>query len=210
MTPGQARDLRSEKGMNRQLQAVTDLLALRSGLADMFAAGLPVGTYLKYVPAWTAMTMSYPQGWSGLVNGEDAYPVSTLDHLRTLAGWFQAAGPSPSADAQGELRDFLIDVLALLEDDATISAELKVYLGRLVREMQNALDDEEVFDRFDFDEAGRRLWTALFAAAAQSQDEEKEAAWRGMANKLWWPTAAGVLGSAPSIITGVLSASGHS
>jgi hypothetical protein len=209
VTVGVARDLKSPAGMEELLQAVTDLRAVRTGIDELEAAGLPVGTYRRYVRGWTTMVLSYPVGWQSNVASEEAYPTSTLDHLQTLAGWFATTRPLPSAESQDELRTFLIDVQSLLESDDTVSAELKVYLGRLIREMQNALDDEQLLERFDFDEAGRRLWTALFAAAAQTSDETKKSAWTDLANKLWWPTAAGALGSAPSIIAGVLSATGH-
>lgn len=195
--------------MDRQLRAVTDLLALRQGLDELADAGLPVRTYEKYMDQWTNMVMSYPEGWKNTLDANSAYPESTLDHLHTLAGWFATTRPVPSQKSQQELRTFLLEVQALLESDGTISAELKVYLGRLIREMENALDDEELLERFDFDDAGRRLWTALFAASAQTTDDKKKSAWTDLAGKLWWPTAAGVLGSAPSIIAGVLSAGGQ-
>lgn len=207
--PRASRELDDKEGMERQLRAVTDLLALRRGLDELSDAGLPVRTYQKYVQSWTQMVLSYPEGWKNSIDVDSAYPESTLDHLHTLAGWFATARPMPTRQSQDELRSFLLDVQALLESDDTISGELKVYLGRLIREMENALDDEQLLERFDFDEAGRRLWTALFAASAQTTDDEKKSAWTDLANKLWWPTTAGALASAPSIIAGVLTASGH-
>ena len=209
VTVGAARGLNGHVGMGALEQAVADLAAVRSGIDELEAAGLPVGTYRKYVRGWSVMVFSYPEGWQSILSSEGAYPSSTLDHLQTLAGWFATTRPRPSAESQDELRTFLIDVQSLLESDDTVSAQLKVYLGRLIREMQNALDDEQLLERFDFDEAGRRLWTALFAAAAQTADDEKKSAWTDLANKLWWPTVAGALGSAPSIIAGVLSATGQ-
>lgn len=206
---GKARDLASGAGMRALMRAVADVEAVRSGIDELEAAGLPVSTYRKYVRGWTSMVLSYPVGWESNVSAEAAYPSSTLDHLQTLAGWFETTRPQPNASSQDELRTFLEEILALLEEDDTISNQLKVYLGRLIREMQNALDDEQLLKRFDFSEAGQRLWTALFAAAAQTSDPQKKSAWTDFANKLWWPTAAGALGSAPSIIAGVLSAAGH-
>lgn len=208
-TVGTARELDDDNGMERQLRAVSDLLAVRRGIDELEADGLPVATYRKYISSWTNMVMSYPEGWSAPVSHVNAYPASILDHLNTLAGWFATRRPMPSDKSQAELRDFLDEVQDLLEDDDSISAELRVYLGRLIREMHDALDDEEVLERFDFDEAGRRLWTALFAASAQTTDDEKRSRWQDMAGKLWWPTAAGALGSVPSIIAGVLTATGH-
>ncbi|MFJ3385610.1 MULTISPECIES: hypothetical protein [unclassified Curtobacterium] len=209
VTVGDARGLGTAGGMDKQLQAVTDLLAIRNGIDDLETAGLPVSTYRKYVNDWASMVLSYPTGWSNNVSVANVYPSSTLDHLHTLAGWFATTRPLPSEQSQSELRMFLQDVQSLLESDDTITAQLKVYLGRLVREMQNALEDEEVLKRFDFEEAGKRLWTALFAASAQTTDDGKRSAWTDLANKLWWPATAGVLASSPSIIAGVLTATGH-
>ncbi|MCY1696454.1 hypothetical protein [Curtobacterium sp. SL109] len=206
---GKARGLATSGGMHQQMRAVIDLVAIREGINELEAAGLPVATYRKYEQGWAKMVMSFPEGWGQNVDAEATYPMSTLDHLHTLAGWFATTRPLPSKRSQGELKAFLLDVQKLLEADDSISGELKAYLNRLIREMQNALDDAVLLKRFDFDEAGRRLWTGLFAASAQTQDEEKKSAWTDLANKLWWPTAAGVLGSAPSIISGVLTATAH-
>lgn len=205
---GTVRALNDSEGMAQQLQAVADVIAVRESLREMVKAGLPVDTYEKYLPDWERMVVGYPVGWVNQLKPDEAFPAAILDHLHTLAGWFATTHPTPSDSALSELRTFLADVLSLLEDDDTITAELKVYLGRLVREMQNAIDDDSLLQRFDLDEAGRRLWTALFAASAQTGSEERQRAWTKLADKLWWPSAAGIISSTPSIIAGVITASG--
>lgn len=205
-----ARALDTENGMEEQLQAAIDLAAVKAGIDQLEIDGYPVATYRKYIRLWSDMVFSYPEGWMSGIDPDAAYPVAILDHLHTLVGWFSAARRTPSEQGQRELRSFLGDVQQLLDEDQTISPQLHQYLSQLIGEMLNALDDEQLLGRFDFNDAGRRLWTALFAASAQSEDPEKKTLWADLGNKLWWPTAAGVLGSAPSIITGVLTATGHS
>ena len=207
--PRDARHLQDDAGMDVQLQAVQDLIALRRGLDELEAKGRRISVYRKYLRAWTDMVMSYPEGWTNAVNPDLAFPSSTLDHLYSLASWFEQDARVPNEESQDELREFLGDVEGLIEGDETISWDLKNYLYRLVREMQNALADEQVFKRFDFEDAGRRLWTALHTASNMSGNEQTKKQWRDFADKLWWPTVAGALGSAPSIIAGVLTAGGH-
>lgn len=207
--PRDARNLEDDAGMDVQLQAVQDLIALRRGLDELEAKGRRISVYRKYLRPWTDMVMSYPGGWTKAVNPDEAYPSSTLDHLYSLASWFEQDARVPNEKSQKELREFLQDVTDLIEGDETISRDLKDYLYRLVREMQNALADEQVFMRFDFEEAGRRLGTALHTASNMSGTEQTRRQWRDFADRLWWPTAAGALGSVPSIIAGVLTASGR-
>jgi hypothetical protein len=207
--PSHARNLDDDASMDVQLQAVQDLIALRRGLDELEAKGRRISVYRKYLRPWTDMVLSYPEGWTNAVNPDMAYPSSTLDHLYSLASWFEQDARVPDDESQDELREFLQNVTDLIEGDETISLDLKDYLYRLVREMQNALADEQVFKRFDFEDAGRRLWTALHTASNMSGDEQTKKQWRDFADKLWWPTVAGTLGSAPSIIAGVLTAGGH-
>jgi hypothetical protein len=207
--PKDARGLEEAAGMDAQLQAAGDLLALRRGLDELEAKGRPVSVYRKYLREWTDMVMAYPDGWETAVNPDTTYPSSTLDHLFSLAGWFEQDARLPNEESQQELREFLGNVEGLIEGDETISWDLKNYLYRLVHEMQTALRDEQVFKRFDFEDAGRRLWTALHTASNMSGTEQTKKQWRDFADRLWWPTVAGALGSAPSIIAGVLTAGGH-
>ncbi|MFJ7289868.1 hypothetical protein ACIQUC_16265 [Curtobacterium sp. NPDC098951] len=205
-TQRDARDIESDDGLERQVLALQDLLALRMGIDELERKGRRVAVYRRYLREWTELVLAYPDGWTNGVNPDLFFPESTLDHLESLAGWFEQDALIPDEKSQMELTDFLRQVEDLIEQDATLGQQVKDYLHKLVREMQAALADEKVFDRFDFVEAGQRLAAALHLAANLSTDDEARKTWRGWAQNLWFPTAASALGSMPAIIVGVLTA----
>ena len=65
-------------------------------------------------------------------------------------------------------------------------------------EIRNAVEDESRLQMFDLREALERLWVAFYGAAAQSKD--KSGKWTNLAERLWFPAAAGVLGALPSTV----------
>lgn len=203
------RALEDPDGIEAHLRAIRDVEDIRIGLDSLDEAGIPVAMYRKYLPWWRRMAMNYPTNWGSAGNPEELYPSAIMDHLEGLASWFAVTRP-PLKEAEREsLRNVLLEATALLEQDESVSDLLRTYLGRLIREMQNALDDEQLAQRFDFDEAGRRLWVALFGASAQSTDEAHKDKWSDLARNLWWPSAAGALGSLPGLALAVATASGH-
>lgn len=98
-------------------------------------------------------------------------------------------------------------VLSLIAEDDSITTDLAAYLSRLVREMDAALEDDELPAGFDTADAIRRLWVGLHAAAGQSKDDGTRSKWRGMADRIWVSASGGALASVPTIVMGALGMS---
>ncbi len=149
------------------------------------------------------MVLSYPAGWKTNEGAEDAIPSAPLDQLETLADWFGDRRPTLTQAGAEQLRRAISDTKEALEQDETLSTTLRLYIGRLLREIEAALDDERLSDRFDYEDAGQGLWVSLFAAAAQSTDEAAQSRWTTIARELFWPATAAMLGSAPQTILSI-------
>lgn len=207
---GITRALDTSEGMEQQVWAMEDLSALVRGLDDLERRGVPVRVYRRYVKSWTQMVIAYPQGWTNGQSGDQAFPSSSLDQLDTLADWFEDRRPSMTRAGEEKLGTSLSDAQALLDEDDTLSDMLRLYIGDLLREIRAALDSETLGGRFDFEDAARRLWVALFAASAQSTHSDARSKWSNLAQNFFWPAAASMIGSAPQTILAITSATGHS
>ena len=96
-----------------------------------------------------------------------------------------------SLESKNHIRATLDDVVKLLLEDDSLSSELRYYLTKLVREMQTALDDEEVGANFDFMGAAERLWVAMQAAGGQST--KKKSGWFTVAKNFLVPLSVGLM-----------------
>jgi len=192
-----ARGLEEVAGLDMQRRAMALFLESVDKLDDLEAVGVKVGVYRRYIPAWTRMLMSYPLPWYQQVNQADAFPSAAMDQLEALGGWFDIYRPRLRPGAEETLQAIVSDTETLLRDDSSLSNELKLYLARLLREIQAALDDAILGSSFDYAAATERLWVALFAAAAQSDSTEKSSKWTDLAHRFAIPTTVGLLTSLP-------------
>jgi hypothetical protein len=187
------------------LTAMGQLLQIQAILADMEGEGAVVAPFRKYLPRWTIMLVNYPHTWQAQnTSSEEAFPPGSLDMLQTLGSFIDLRQPQLREGAGDDLRDVARSVLGLIADDDTITPELAAYLSRLAREMDAALEDGDLASGFDVDEAMRRLWVALHAAAGQSTDDGNRSKWRGVADRIFISAGGSALGSAPTIVLGAL------
>jgi hypothetical protein len=205
-----SRQLDSEEGFAKQRDAMGHLLDVVEGLSRLEDQGLPVSIYRKYVAAWTSMTMNCDRHWNSAMSRETAFPQNEMDHLETLRGWFAVGAPRVRSGTDAELRVLLSDVGALLDDDASISDELRLYIRRLVADVQASLDDEKLGSGFDLGDAAERLWVALFAAAGQTSDPDKKGRWSNLATTIWQPSIVGLVSSLPGAVATAMGAIGGS
>ena len=99
--------------------------------------------------------------------------------------------------------DVLPDVEELLTDSEDLPGPLQHYIRTLAREVQAALDDQELGDGFDFQGALTRLWMALGAAAGHASTPEKQSAWRAAAQNIFINATGAALGGMPSMLTAI-------
>jgi hypothetical protein len=203
-----SRGLNDDIGLADQRRGMGYLLGTVDGMERLDDQGLPVRVYRKYVAVWTQMLMAYPHSWTNNIGQDEAFPPNAMDHLETLSGWFAVSGPRLREDADGELRSITSQARELLHDDTSLSSELRLYLVRLLAEIDSALDDETIGSSFDFSVAAERLWVALFAASAQSEKPEKKSQWSNLAQHIWAPTAVGLISALPGAVTSLAAGSG--
>ncbi|MGN7222923.1 hypothetical protein ACTHQN_08670 [Curtobacterium flaccumfaciens] len=153
--------------------------------------GLDVTASLDYLPRWGEMAAGVGVAWSSAVGREEAFPADAMAQLRMLATLIEATGAQAAPANRDLLADVVAEAIALLEEDDSITGELRWYLVKLVREIRDALEDDRIGGGFNFADAAERLWVAMHAAAAQSG--EKPSAWSTGAAKLLPPAVSGVL-----------------
>lgn len=197
---GSVRELRTPEGLDAQFAALEDLHLVEVGLDELQERGVRVAVYRRYINAWRRMVISFPHGWEPNVGRDDVYGRAALDQLDTLADWFDDRRPSPTIEQKASLNSITSDAQTILDADASLSPGLRSYIGKLLREIRNALDDELLDERFDYEAAAQRLWVALIAAADQSTDPKQKPKWKDTMTRFVWDASASALGSAPSIL----------
>lgn len=178
--------------------AMAALLQIRRDLNDLRDAGADVDHYETYVTAWLQMFVNYPNNWQHPTSGGLSFPKSDLDHLAGLATLLDMT-PRRELPAGGQdlLRKTIADAKALLIEDTSLSSQLQIYLVRLIREIERALEDDLMGQDFDYVEKAESLWVALQAAAGQSRGRKGK--WKTAASRLLIPAASGVLAHAAEL-----------
>jgi hypothetical protein len=197
---GSTRLLNTDEGMQRQIDALDDLREIEAKLDVLEAEGVRVVVSRRYVPVWRRMTLGYPNGWSSQADPADVYNESAIDQLETLADRLDERLPDLTDVEKTKLQGIVGDALELLHADETLSKPLKLYLGRLIGEIQNAMLDEKYGERFDYPAAARRLWVTLMAAAQDSTDEKQKPKWRDTTKRFMWDASVSAIGNAPGLL----------
>ncbi len=196
---GGVRELDDDDGMVRQLDALDDLRQVEELLDTLEEQGVRVGVSRRYLGAWRQMVLGYPQGWTYQADPNEVYPDAEMDQLETLADRIDERLPDLTDAQKASLKDIVSEAFELMHADETLSDSLKLYLGRIIGEIQNALLDEEYGQRFDYREAAQRLWVTLMAATEQSTDEERKPRWREATKRFLWDASVSAIGNAPSV-----------
>lgn len=197
---GATRKIETLEGLQIQLDALADLRELEEKLDILERSGVRVAVARRYIWPWRQMVLGYPEGWMSQADPDEVYPLPAIDQLETLADRLDERLPELSPTEKSKLASIVADAFELLDADETLSQPLKLYLARVLGEIKNALVDEKYGERFDYQEAARRLWVTLMAAAQESSDETQKPRWRDNAARFAWDVSANALGSAPSVL----------
>jgi hypothetical protein len=167
---------------------LSDLIRTIDGISDL---GMNVSAAKSYYSVWGRMIASVDVSWSNGNGADQAFPQDALSQLQSVSTIIELAGSQVTPTNLELLNQVITQAIELLKDDESLSDELRSYLVKLIREIRNALEDDEVGGGFNFAEAAERLWVAMHAASSQSTS--KSNAWKTAALKLLPPTASGVL-----------------
>lgn len=175
----------------RHVRAWSYLGDISQTIDGLSALNIDMGASKTYLPQWGKMAASVDVSWSNATGASSAFPSDALSQLQSLATIIDLAGAQIQPANLDLLSNVVEQVIDLLGSDESLSDHLRAYLVKLVREIRNALEDEKVGGGFNFADAAERLWVAMQAASAQS--EQSAAQWKDTAAKLLPQAVVGVL-----------------
>lgn len=181
----------------KHVRAMKLIWDIHRQLDEWSSRGQSVDAYREATVAWVRTVLANPRNWT--TNGETAYVMqrARMDMLEGLSHAMSLAAPTVLPEHRSAVRQSLAEIVSLLGQDDSISDQLRLYILRLVQEIQLASDEFEVTGRFDAEEAMERLWVALLAASGQSK--KHRATWKKRAEAIVVPAVAGMLASVPGI-----------
>jgi hypothetical protein len=161
---------------------------MKISVDDLERGGYRIKSFRRSFRLWTAAVMNYPHAWNSGSNGT----------LENLAAAIDGHLPVPSPERVVEIMSYLDDVVSLLGEDQKLSPELRLHLSKVVQTIRSCIAEESAFGETDLKQSLYDLWVSLYAAAGQS-DGENRGRWAKMAETIYRPAAAGFIGSIPGL-----------
>lgn len=183
-------DVRSPAGADEMLRVYRLLARTDAILSQLATDGYAVGLFRRQVATWVQIPLGLNGGWSTGAYAENFIPQATIDQVEGLALFLDGKVYVFDSDRNDDLRELLGEVRSALEEDTELPRPLKVYLHRLLAEIQIALDDAAIGEAFDFADAVRRLWVALGSAENSSTEERSKSRWRRFAERILFDSTA--------------------
>lgn len=108
--------------------------------------------YRRQFPTWWLPLISYGKGWQQNLGPDDVVTEGHLDQIQGFAHYLD--GKIWEVEAENEdLRSFVRNARAALEDDGSVSGPLRAYRSRLLQEIDRALNDGAIGRMFDYSTA---------------------------------------------------------
>jgi hypothetical protein len=108
--------------------------------------GINVSEFRSELPNWTAMVLSYDNGWGQA----KTFDADSLRWLNTLGPLLDPLVPKFSDDDITEVSNGLKELLEILEQEDTIGRELTIYLLNLINHMKWVLADAKIQGDFSW------------------------------------------------------------
>lgn len=153
-------------GWATQMRAAVLLVELERTLHWMKSAqGADVDVFIEALPKWRNVVFHFPHRWSQDVTGQEG-----LGLLRACAPVLDQHGRT-DFDVQ-RLQSELADIAEVVDEDASLSPTLKLYVARLVAHVNGLLDVFETTGVFELAEALAQLQIFMDAAAFQTDSDD--------------------------------------
>lgn len=169
-----------------QIRAQSEIVRLARALAEVEALlgqlereGRSVAAYRRQIPDWWGGLVSPNHREDQAISPDGVISQEHLDEIEACATVLDFYVLSMSTDQTENLRSIVARARVLLAEDVDLSNELRVYLHRLLQQVEQALDDDALGATFNFAEAVIRLRVAF--KAAEGERTKKSATW----NTLW-------------------------
>ena len=186
-----------------ELQLAFRLVTACDDLIEQYAqSGFNVEMFQRHIRSWTIVIASFPAR-NTTIRKEDFVKGSTLDQIESLALFLEGKVHVFNDERRTQLRELISEARDLLEDDDTISVELRQYLSSLTYEIETALSNERLGKTFDFAEATRRLWVAF--NASENQSTKDPGRWKRMAEAITVGTVTSLASSGVQALAGIIT-----
>jgi hypothetical protein len=178
-------------------------------LNQLDSDGYDVGLFRRQFAAWVRIPLGLRGGWSTAASVEHFIPSAIIDQVEGLALFLDGKVYEFDVSRHDDLRALVADVRMALEVDVELPQPLRIYIHRLLAEIQHALNDEAIGEAFDLADAIRRLWVALGSAENASADDKSKSMWRRFAERILFDSAAQamVIGGQAAITLAIEAAS---
>lgn len=101
--------------------------------------------------------------------------------------------PAPGRLSHQHLTALVTEIASLLDDDATLSEELRAHLHMVVAHMRDCLANPDRYDLADLAEAAEDLLGAAKNAAEETTDPRTRSRWEKFRDGIVYPTVAGLI-----------------
>lgn len=137
-----------------------------------------VSLYRRQYPEWWKGVVSYQNGWKTAMSGQDFIQQPLMDEIEGFGNFLEGKVFELEPESEKTLREIIRDARDALEADQGLSGPIRMYIHRLLQEIEWALNNEGVKASFDFGEAADRLYVAF--AAAQGEGTAKATLWENL------------------------------
>lgn len=174
--------------------AMQRLLDTDRRIEELDRRGIDVSFYRENLMGWTQAVVVYPSGWNQGSNSNNFPPAAGMQMLHSLALLIDHEFDQVRV-AETDIQDFLDQVQQALAEDDAIGDAMRWYIFKLITDIRQTVDDHELMDRFDLNDALQRLWASLQGAAHQSAQPTR---WEKFSEFIW-TAAAGAVASIPQL-----------
>lgn len=149
-----------------------------------------VDEYRRELPNWTAMILSYKNGW----HQAEPFNETSLRFLKTLGPVLDSLVPKYDDSDVAALTDGLNELMGLVAKEKTLNRSLTVYLLTLINHVRYVLHDYQIRGDFELARATTLLRDTIRTADDSSTDPEL---------KPWYKRLLGVF-SSKEVVTGTI------
>lgn len=139
-TPEKHRNLATDRSHALRMHEIAlGYIAEIRELLDTFElmTGTDVDEFRRELPNWTAMVLSYDNGWKQA----KSFDEDSLRWLKTLGPMLNGLVPKFDDDDIAEVAKGLKELLDILEQESSLGRELSIYLFNLINHMKWVLAD---------------------------------------------------------------------
>ncbi|QKD79843.1 MULTISPECIES: hypothetical protein [Actinomyces] len=195
----------SDESYAALLESAVWLIDINRLIDTLERVGRRVRPFRRNYPIWVNSTLAIGKAWSNFYSPEEVCPQSAMDSLDSLAEVLDMLTPAPGNQTHEQLMDLANQISEGIENDPTLTDQLRIHLQRVVNHLRNCLANPGAYNLADFAEAADDAVTAVKAAAGESTDKTWKERWSKISTLVAYPTIAGLLTNGVSTAAGEIA-----